>query len=61
MCGKSGCDGCRLSTRGSSLPIDGREEAVSLDLTDIWALEGIDIQDLSRAVVRVESVNRLWQ
>ena len=59
MCGDSGCDGCRLVARGSSLPVDGRKEAVSLDLMNIWALEGVDIQDLFKTVVG--SVDRIWE
>ena len=43
MCGNSGYAGCGLVTRGSSLPVDGRKEAVSLDLMNIWALGGVDV------------------
>ena len=59
MYGNSGYDGCRSITRGSSVPVDGRKEAVSLDLMNIWALEGVDIQDLFKTVVG--SVDRIWE
>lgn len=54
MRGDSGCDGCRLIAGGSGVPVDGRKEAVSLDLINIWALGRPDIQDLSQPCVSTE-------
>lgn len=55
MYGNSGYDGCRSITRGSSVPVDGRKEAVSLDLVNIQAFRWVDFQDLSRPCVSIES------
>jgi len=58
MCGNSGYDGCRLVTRGSSLPVDGRKEAVRFDLMNIRALGWVNIQNLFEDRSKRESVDR---